>query len=228
MFDILRAAIISLELAPGRALSENELATRYGVSRTPIRSALIRLADEGLVEIVPQLGTFVARIDVREVREAQFVREALERASLRHAVRRATEADHLGLQRLLAEQREAAAVGDLRRWFRLDEDLHRTLLEVAGHPRTWAVVQSVKVHMDRVRMLSLPEPAVLDDLLSQHVAIVDAVVRGRPAEADTVMAKHLRRVLDHLDGFAVRFPDYFAEEDDSPIRRHRASRRVSG
>src|SRR4051794_5238427 len=89
----LRASIVTAELEPGRQLSENELAGRLGVSRTPIREALVRLRDDRLVEIVPQLGTFVAPISDRGLSDAQFVREALECAAVRLAAQKQTPAD---------------------------------------------------------------------------------------------------------------------------------------
>jgi GntR family transcriptional regulator, rspAB operon transcriptional repressor len=224
IYTLLRQAIVSLELTPGQALSDNELAGEYGVSRTPVREALIRLADDGLVEVVPQLGTYVSRISPLEVREAQFIREALELASLPGVAEHVTETDAAALRDLLDAQRTAAAEGDLRRWFELDEDLHRSLLEIAGHPGVWPVVQSAKAHMDRVRMLSLPEPAILADLIAQHADIVEHLLAGRGQQARTVMAGHLRLVLDHLVSFEVRHPDYFVP-DDGEVPRHRPVRR---
>src|SRR3954471_10676901 len=98
----LRDAIVRAELAPGRQLSENELAASLGVSRTPVREALQRLRDDRLVEIVPQLGTFVSRISNRALGDAQFVRESLECAAIRLAAERAQPADILALKAILA------------------------------------------------------------------------------------------------------------------------------
>jgi DNA-binding GntR family transcriptional regulator len=224
VYGLIRQAIVSLELAPGQALSENELAGEYGVSRTPVREALIRLADDGLVEVVPQLGTYVSRISPRDVREAQFIREALELASLPGVTEHATETDAAALRELLDAQRGAATAGDLRRWFELDEALHQSLLEIAGHPGVWPVVQSAKAHMDRVRMLSLPEPAVLEELIGQHADIVEHSLAGRRREARTVMVRHLRLVLDHLVSFEERHPDFFVP-DGGEVPRPRPVRR---
>jgi DNA-binding GntR family transcriptional regulator len=224
VYALVREAIVSLELVPGQALSENELGATYGVSRTPVREALIRLADDGLVEVVPQLGTFVSRISPQDVREAQFIREALELASLAQLAT-ISDADAEALRAVLDQQRAAAAEHDLRRWFALDEDLHRTLLELAGHRRVAAVVQSAKAHMDRVRMLSLPEPEVLDELNEQHTQIVEHVLAGRRKEARAALTRHLRLVLDHLEAFERRYPDYFVPEDDTPPVHRRPSRR---
>lgn len=219
VYALLRRAIVSLDLPPGQALSENELAARHSVSRTPVREALIRLADEGLIEVVPQLGTFVSRISVREVVEIQFIRETLERASLPHAIKQITARDEAYLRGLLDEQEEAGQNHDLGRWFETDEELHRALLEIGGHPRVWPIVSSAKAHLDRVRMLSLPDPEILDELLTQHRAIVDHVTGKRRRQADQVLTQHLRVALDILTPLEEEHPDYFLlDEDDAPAQ----------
>ncbi len=214
MYARLRRAIVSLDLLPGQALSENELAARYSVSRTPVREALIRLADEGLVEVAPQLGTFVSRISVRDVVEIQFIRETLERASLPHAIKNVSATDEAYLRGLLDDQEEAGRKGDLRRWFATDEDLHRTLLEIGGHPRVWPIVSSAKAHLDRVRMLSLPDPEILDELHTQHREIVEHVTSKQRRKADEVLSRHLRIALDVLEPLEERHPDYFVVDED--------------
>ncbi|MQA25829.1 MAG: FCD domain-containing protein [Micromonosporaceae bacterium] len=214
VYELIREAIVSLELLPGQALSEVELANHYGVSRTPVREALIRLGDAGLVEVVPQVGTFVARISVRDVTEAQFIREALERASLPGVVDRVTEVDAARLRDLLDVQRRAVASGDQQLFFVADEDLHRALLEIAGHTKVWPVVQSIKGHLDRVRRLSLPEPQVLEQLIIQHTAIVDHVLRKDHRAADEVLTRHLRLVIELLGPLGRRHPDYFLHDED--------------
>lgn len=221
---MLRLAIVSLELRPGQALSENELAGRFNVSRTPIREALIRLADEDLVEVVPQLGTFVSRISLRYVNEIQFVREVLERASLPHAINNITARDEARLRLLLAEQEEAGRDGDLMRWFATDEDLHRTLLEIGGHPKAWSVASSAKAHLDRVRLLSPINPKILAELHAQHRAIVDHVVAKERKKADTVLTSHLRIAPDVLERLESEHPDYFLRDDQQDPRP--ATRRV--
>ncbi|MGW5366427.1 GntR family transcriptional regulator [Actinopolymorpha pittospori] len=217
IYAVLRQAIVSLDLPPGQALSENELAARHGVSRTPVREALIRLADERLVEVAPQLGTFVSRISVSDVVEIQFIRETLERASLPHAIKNITATDEANLRALLVHQEDASKKGDLRRWFATDEDLHRTLLEIAGHPRVWPIVSSAKAHLDRVRMLSLPDPAILHELHTQHQAIVDNVATRQRRKADEVLSRHLRLALDVLQPLEQRHPDYFVLDEDDEL-----------
>lgn len=231
VYTLLRRAIVSLDLPPGQALSENELAARHSVSRTPVREALIRLADEGLIEVVPQLGTFVSRISVREVVEIQFIRETLERASLPHAIKQISARDESQLRALLDEQEEAGQEHDLHRWFETDEEFHRALLEIGGHPRVWPIVSSAKAHLDRVRMLSLPDPNILEELLIEHRGILDGVVGKQRRQADQLLTQHLRLALDILGPLEEEHPDYFLldEEDAAPPRpRSRRTRTKRG
>jgi DNA-binding GntR family transcriptional regulator len=222
----LRGEIISLEMVPGQVLSESELADQYGVSRTPVREALIRLADENLVEVVPQLGTFVSRISVRDVTEAQFIRETLERASLPQAIERLTADDEAHLRSLLAKQSDAGGRGDLAEWFSTDEQLHRALLEIAGHPKTWSVVSSIKAHLDRVRILSLPDPKILASMHSQHATLVDHVSDKRARQADKLLTEHLRGVLTVLEPLEKQHPDYFLLDDERDVRAPRSTVRA--
>jgi len=143
--DKLRRRIISLELPPGAPLSENELAQELGVSRTPVRESLILLREEGLVQVFPQIGSFVSLVDLARVSEAQFVREAIECASLQDVV---VESEGIsGLREILEDQREAEAADDIDAFFRLDEDFHRELLRLAGHETAWTAVNSAKAHL---------------------------------------------------------------------------------
>jgi DNA-binding GntR family transcriptional regulator len=214
VYGLIRQAIVALDLPPGQAISENELAARYSVSRTPVREALIRLADEGLIEVVPQMGTFVSRISVRDVIEVHFIRETLERASLPHAIKQMTRDDESYLGRLLDEQEEAGRQKDVRRWFATDEDLHRTLLEIGGHPKVWPIVSTAKAHLDRVRLLALTDPGILSGAHKQHRAIVEFVVTKQRRKADDALSRHLRYAPDLLEWVEKSHPDYFVLDED--------------
>lgn len=216
--QLLRRAIISARLPPGLPLSENELAARLGVSRTPVREALGRLAEEGLVDVFPQYGTFVAPIRLDEVLEARFIREALECAVIREAsasrkldlVRR--------LRRLIEEQREAASGRDLDAFLDRDEEFHRAFSEATGHLRVWKVIQGEKYQMDRIRFLSLPRIQSLPELIDQHGAMVDAVEAGDGDAAEAVMRRHLRAIFKAIEELSESQPELFAERDERPAR----------
>jgi GntR family transcriptional regulator, rspAB operon transcriptional repressor len=215
-YAILREAIVSLRLAPGHPVSENELAAELGVSRTPVREAIIRLAGEGLVEVYPQRGSVVSRISVREVREAQFVREALERAALPHAVERVDAAGRALLDATLAEQEAALLAGDNTRFIAADEAFHRALTEIGGHHLIWNVVLAAKGHLDRVDWLSRPAPDKVGELIAQHAAIVEALARRDLPNADERLTGHLRHVLERLETLADQHPHLFEAEELQP------------
>lgn len=208
----LRAEIVSLGLVPGTPVSEAELAEAYGVSRTPVREALIRLAEDHLVDVVPQFGTFVTRINVREVTDVLFIRETVERATLADIAERITDDDEADLRDLLGRQERAARRGDLTAWFAADEELHFTLQQIGDHMHTWSVIGWAKAHLDRVRMLSRPDAAALGTLHGTHTALVDHLVAGRVAEAGELLAGHLREVLDLLEPLQREHADYFSDE----------------
>src|SRR5215218_5031680 len=160
----LRDAIVRADLAPGRQLSENELAASLGVSRTPVREALVRLRDDRLVEIVPQLGTFVTPISTRAVADAQFIREALECAAIRAAAPRVTHVDIAALERTLAAQERARDVEDFDAFYVLDDEFHQAICDLSGRS-VWLITQRAKGHLNRIRRLSLPMPSYLSEMI---------------------------------------------------------------
>ncbi|TPL85180.1 GntR family transcriptional regulator [Mesorhizobium sp. B2-3-12] len=209
IYERLRRAITTLVMLPSEALSEQDLAQQLGVSRTPVREALIRLADEGLIDILPQRGSFVAPIRLSDVEEAQFIREALEVSVVQRLAGHASQAFIASVRANLEMQRKAVAEGDRELFLELDEAFHRRLCEEAGLPRSWRVIQVVKLQMDRVRYLSLPEPGHLETLLAQHVEIFEALEAGEAKQAGARMTAHLREVLRTVQRLNLARPDFF-------------------
>lgn len=190
----LRSLILKLRLAPGIALSENDLSVRLGVSRTPVREAFIRLADEGLVDIFPQRGTFVAPIRMPEVEEAYFLRRVLEIAVVRRAAEQMAEAQVAELEANLEEQKAALSSDDNDAFMALDEEFHRLLSDGVSLPRAWRVIEGVKGQLDRVRYVSLPERGHGGLICQQHLAILSAIRARDPDRAGTEMHRHLHEI----------------------------------
>lgn len=214
-YAALREAIVAGSLSPGLRVSENAIADRLGVSRTPIREALVRLRDDRLVDIVPQLGTFVAPIDPAAVADAQFVREALECGAIRLAAERARPEDLAALRALVARHAECRDAGDHERFATLDDELHATLCELSGRSIVWPLVQRANGHLDRVRRLSLPEPGYLAEMVAEHELVVLAVAQGDPDAAETALRHHLRMVLSALPALQQAHPELFVDEPDT-------------
>jgi len=203
-------AIRELRLTPGAVISEHDLTAALGVSRTPVREALARLADSGLVTVVPQVGTRVAAIRMSEVREAQFVRENLELAVLGELCAN-TDADLSTALRVLPRQQEAMLRGDTDEFFATDERFHAALFAASGHARSWELLRPLKVHLDRVRRVSIPRATALSEVFDEHVAIADAVNRGDVTEARRVATTHVRRVLAYAPTLAADHPDWVVD-----------------
>lgn len=209
VYAALRQAIVRGELEPGSRLSENALAAKLNVSRTPIREALARLRDDRLVEIVPQLGTFVSPISPQAVSDAQFIREGLECAAVRRAAELAGEDDIVKLEENLASQDRARDAGDLDAFYALDDAFHRTLCDLSGHLAVWPVSERAKAHLNRVRRLSLGMPDYLSKMIDEHRAVVAAVAVQDPDAAETALRHHLRMVLREVPRLRAQLPDFF-------------------
>lgn len=207
----LREAIVSAELEPGRRLSENELADLLGVSRTPVREALARLRDERLVAIVPQLGTYVTLISQQGVADAAFVREALECSAIRLATPAADESSLAALQANLAAQERAVSEEDAEAFDRLDDALHQSLCDLSGHDVAWTLSRRANGHLDRVRRLSLPDPAYMGEMVDEHRQVLAAVADRDADRAEQLLRHHLRMVLSSLPHIEAEHPEYFEE-----------------
>ncbi|MFP5417310.1 MAG: GntR family transcriptional regulator [Actinomycetes bacterium] len=217
-YDALRAKILTLQFAPGTPLSENDLATALGVSRTPVREAILLLTREGLVRVFPKVGTFVSRVDPAQVAEAQFLREAVELASLSSIP---LPADPEILSRLEANLDEQDRVGDdVIGFFSLDEEFHRGLMALGGHEPSWSFVAAAKGHLDRARMLGITKLPILDHLKQEHRAVYDAVVAEDLDKARDELRAHLRTVFADIKTIETASPELFASDPESvPTRR---------
>ncbi len=211
VYAALHDGIVRAEHEPGERLSENELAARFGVSRTPVREALARLREEGLLRVEPQYGSFVAPISETAVRDAQFIREALECASIRRATERFREDDLVELEAKLSGQERARAAADHDAFFALDDEFHHTLCDLSGHTEVWRVSQRAKSHLNRVRRLSLPAPHYLEEMIREHREVVAALERRDADAAERALRHHLRMVLSQLPRLREQHPRYFEQ-----------------
>lgn len=206
----LRDEIIRVALAPGAQLSEQEIAKRYGVSRQPVREALIALAKSRLVEIRPNRGTVVTSISLDMVREARFVREAVEAGLARQAANRFDPWVRDRLEINLKHQAEALDASDHNRFRELDGEFHILVAKGTGSTMAWQVVADMKAHMDRVCNLTLDYLHARKVLLEQHQAIADAIDAKDADVAEAAMRSHLREILEDLPTVRAAHPGLFA------------------
>jgi len=207
--DELRRAILAMEIVPGSSLVEKDLTAHFGTSRTPVREALIRLKEEGLVEIFPQAGTFVARIPTDAIPEAVFIRQALECATVALVALIGTPEAIARLDATIARQHEAFEAGDQESFHLADEAFHETLAGIAGYPGIWKIAHAAKAQIDRCRRMTLPVPGRMAMVMREHLSIVDAVRRHDAPAAEAAMRQHLGTLLPDLLHLQEQNPDYF-------------------
>ncbi|MDS9466725.1 GntR family transcriptional regulator [Paracoccus sp. MBLB3053] len=218
MHNVLRSRIISGDLVPGTRLSEQEIADQYKLSRQPVREAFIRLAGEGLLEVRPQRGTFVSRIDMDWVLGTRFIRESVEADIARFAARLAQPQQIVTLREIL-ERQAAIPQGDAKALVSVDQEFHYALAAIAGQTQAWTHLQGLKVHLDRVRhLVSAVTPK--DIMLDQHRAVVEAIADGDPDRAEAAMRLHLRRVFGDLPAIMQLSPQYFDKVDQLEACMH--------
>lgn len=207
LYRILRERIIRNDLRPGDRISESEIARGYSISRQPVREAFIKLADQGLLNVLPQRGTIVSKIAYHAVLDARFVREAIEADIVRLLAASPDPALIADLRTQIDGQR-AAGVASPDRFIQLDERFHRSLAEAAGKGGVWKQVEGLKSQMDRVRFLSLGQFPV-EKLIAQHAAIVDRIDAGDRAGSEAAIRRHLREILADLPVVVTANPEFF-------------------
>ena len=195
----LKKSIMSLQFAPGDALHKNKIASELGISRSPVSEALTKLATEGLVEIIPQSGTYVAGFSIAEIRECAFLREALELAAVAKVAVEHNQKQVTLLNRSLRLQQLLIEDGDVQGFYRADEDMHALIMSFTGYRRLLTIAKSAWLQVNRVRQLVLPSPGRIQETLAEHRTIVGAISKSDPEAARTAMKEHLGQLLTRLN-----------------------------
>ncbi len=211
VFERLRGMIISLELPPGSPLSRAALAGQFGVSSTPIRDALMRLEEEGLVDVFPQHATVVSRVDVRLAQQAHFLRQAVELEIVRGLAVSHDAAVVADLNRTIALQQQFAKAGDFEKFMAVDNEFHAKLYAASDKQDIWTLVKSRSGHIDRLRRLHLPSPGKAQDIVRHHKLIAKAIGAGEPDEAQKHLRTHLSGTLSELAQIRARHPEYLSD-----------------
>ena len=205
VYDDLRMLIVKLELRPGSILNEKDLCERFSVSRTPLREAILRLAQNNLVTVAPRHATFVSPIDAWRVRQAHFLRSNLELPMIGRLCEQ-PKVD-LGLAReCVGEQKRALETGDYSLFLPLDDRMHESLFQAAGLDEIWQVIHAKKAQLDRIRFLQGPQPGKPQLLIEQHEMILDAIERRDAEAAETVLKTHIAGAVLYMEELLILKP----------------------
>ena len=210
IYEFLKEEIVSLKLTPGQSISENEVAERLQVSRTPVREAFLRLSQEDLITVFPQKGSFVSLIDLDHLEETRFMREQLEVATAKLACKLFTEKDFYELTNNLELQKRYIKEKNFIEFHDLDDQFHSLIFSGCNKPRIWDVIQNMmSINFNRVRYLSLSEKLNTDKILSQHNKILEAIKLRDSELVETVVREHLNLVTIDREELTKKYPNFF-------------------
>lgn len=204
----LREHIVALDLPPGRVLARAEIASAFGLSQTPVRDALIRLAEEGLVDVFAQHKTVVSRIDIRSAKQALFLRRSVELEVVRDLAASADSGLVARLRETIERQKDAVVQADYLALDAADHRFHEQLLEAADVPELFELIRRRSGHIDRLRRLHLPQPGKAATVIDEHRRIVDAIAAGDPDAAAMRLRRHLSGTLSWIDVVRREYPQY--------------------
>lgn len=191
ILNSIKVDIISQVLKPGQLVHEDELASRYGISRTPIREILRTLEHEDLVKIVPKVGIFVSELTAKDIEEVLEIRTSLEPAAARAAASRATEKQldtfrQIDNQLTIAVENQDSIIS-----FEADRQLHDLILVAAGNERSRRIINGLMGQIFRIRFISRHKPGRIETTVAEHKRIVAAILNRLPEEAENAMRSHL-------------------------------------
>ncbi|MER9211163.1 GntR family transcriptional regulator [Mesorhizobium sp. M0663] len=201
IYSVLREAIVRAKLLPGESISENAVCRQFNVSRTPVRAAIQRLAEDGLVSVFPQLGSFVSQIDIVSIQDSHFVRRSLETCLLREVAPRWTPAMSAEMRSLVAAQERSIAEGDIDGFHDNDENFHQLFASFAQRPGVWTTIHAAKAKLTRFIRFS-GNAARFAVVLQEHLAILDALDANDGPGAEAALVAHLDKIFVLFDAHA--------------------------
>lgn len=212
-YETIRNAILYAHYAPGDKLMVKDLCLELDMGRTPIRESLVRLRQEGLVQTVPQSGTYVSRISLRSVECARYVREQMERSVAVECCAKIGPQQIRGLAQIVERQRKAAEAGDRCAFFDGDNELHQALYDAADRSRVWEWLELISIDLQRYRWLRMQtEELDWNAILDQHLEICDALAERDADEVGYLVSAHLHLLFEESAAVIKTFPDYFIND----------------
>lgn len=205
--EYLRERILALDLAPGTALSRVELQKQFGLSQTPVRDALMRLEEEGLVTVYPQYATLVSKIDINLARQTHLMRRAVEQEAVFNLAEKANRGPIADRLRVANTKLKALASKEHAEFLAADRAFHFIIFEEAGLEHIWPIIRRHSGHIDRLRRLNLVNVGT-KRVVDTHDMIIEGIEKGAPVEAAQAMKTHLSGTLSMIDDIAARYPDY--------------------
>ena len=214
MYSSLRNSILSLNLVPGAIISENDISARFKVSRTPVREAFIALSKEALINVIPQKGSMVSRIDFARVEQEFFLRKNLETAALKIFIKNYNTSQLEELEKYIELQIEACENKKFEQFFRYDNLFHRVFY--LDQNVAWEAVENMCGHYHRIRLLTAWLLDIVRELTEDHKKLFLAIREKDIQKTLTLFDAHIHKRSSEEDMLKRLFPDYFADPGEIP------------
>lgn len=214
-YAILRRDIVELRLKPGTIVSIRDLCGHYEMSRSPMRDALIRLSQEGLIDLLPQRGIRISQIDLKRVEEERFLRVSVERNVMRAYMAIKKPGDTELLEASVKKQWESLQAKDFRRSIALDDDFHRFFYKATGNRFCADVIWRASGHYSRVRLLTCAERDLAEEVTRQHGEIIAAIRSSDEEKLLTLFTHHLSKIDTDEQVLTKKYPDLFVQREAS-------------
>ena len=214
-YSVLRRNIVELRLKPGTIVSIRDLCDHFHISRSPMRDALIRLGEEGLVDLLPQRGIMISKIDINRVEEERFLRVSVERNVMQMFMKQHTQEDIVFLQASIVKQKRSIPAGDYRANIALDDEFHKYFYQVTGKTLCADVIWKASGHYSRVRLLTCVNQDISQEITDQHCDFVEAIDRGDADRMLTVFNHHLSKIGTEVRMLSAKYPDLFLQNQSA-------------
>lgn len=208
IYEIIRDKIQFLEIEPGANISESELSHELGVSRTPIRETLLQLSSEKLLEIYPQKGMFVSKIDVSYIEQLAYMRHILETHILSEMCQNMVKISD-NFEKNLLLQKLSIKSRNIREYSKLDDEFHRILFSYYGHESIWDVIEHTRAHFTRYRILKLNIGDNMSESIKEHFEIIHCIEAGDIISLQNLLLEHHDCKLISIDQIREKYPNYF-------------------
>lgn len=213
-YNQIYSQIMNLKLYPGQRVSDKEFEKSIGVSRTPIREAMLRLRRDNMLYSMPQSGTYVTRINLKKALDVRFVRQTLEKAVVSADGETITQQQIAELSINLNLQKHAVQAHDIPKLFALDNDFHQKLYQFADSENVWQWLQTFSTDLNRYRLLRVYDSNLpRTTLIQEHQGILDALTGHKPLQAESLIHNHLNLMISEQKSVIDKFPDYFTNID---------------
>lgn len=219
VYEELKRNIMSLNLAPGQAMSTQEIATKLNVSRTPVREAFLQLQAEGLVEMIPQKETVVSRINLKRVEQEKFIRECLEIGVVNRFLKNRSVEVVSEMTALIQEQEKCIQKQDYVGFVEADDRFHKVLFDAVGEYMAWDTINGRNGHYNRYRILFVQMAGGASSSIEQHREIVGLLEHGTKEEIRKAMMSHIQRVDVDQDTIRNAYPELIHQEGENRQER---------